>query len=143
MSEIQEPELSELLRWDETCRRYPDQWVALVDGHRPLSTAFDTAASQTHIVPEIIDDLGYSPRQGTAITSVRSAIGKETGYLLNVTKFAALGFAFPDFPVHVHDLLDGIGIDGLLLPRSDGPGRFEAILEVDDRCIGSRERSRP
>src|SRR5207237_10889050 len=32
-------------------------------GHRPLSLAFDTAASETHIVPEIIDDLGYSPRQ--------------------------------------------------------------------------------
>lgn len=83
-------------------------------GHRPLSLAFDTAASQTHVVPEIIDDLGYSPRQGTAITSVRSAIGKEQGYLLHVTKFAALGFAFPDFPVHVHDLPEGIGIDGLL-----------------------------
>ena len=83
-------------------------------GHRPLSLAFDTAASQTHIVPEIIDDLGYSPRQGTSITSVSSAIGKETGYLLHVTKFAALGFAFSDFAVHVHDLPEGIGIDGLL-----------------------------
>jgi hypothetical protein len=32
-------------------------------GHRPLSLAFDT-----HIVPEIIDDLGYSPRQGEQIS---------------------------------------------------------------------------
>jgi hypothetical protein len=46
-------------------------------GDRPLSLAFDTAATETHIVPEIVDDLGYSPRQGEAITSVRSAIGKE------------------------------------------------------------------
>jgi len=30
-------------------------------GYRPLSLAFDTAASETHIAPEIIDDLGYSP----------------------------------------------------------------------------------
>jgi hypothetical protein len=38
-------------------------------GHRPVSLAFDTAASETHIVPEIIDDLGYSPRQGEQIES--------------------------------------------------------------------------
>lgn len=83
-------------------------------GHRPLSLAFDTAASETHIVPEIIDDLGYSPRQGDAITSVSSAIGKEPGYMLRVTRFTSLGFTFPNFTVHVHDLPDGIGIDGLL-----------------------------
>jgi hypothetical protein len=50
-------------------------WLHGPRGQRPLSLAFDTAASETHIVPEIIDDLGYS---------------------------------------HVHDLPDGIGIDGLL-----------------------------
>lgn len=83
-------------------------------GYRPLSLAFDTAASETHIVPEITDDLGYSPRQGGAITSVSSAIGKEPGYMLRVTRFASLGFSFPDFAVHVHDLPEGIGIDGLL-----------------------------
>lgn len=83
-------------------------------GYRPLSLAFDTAASETHIVPEIIDDLGYSPRQGVAITSVRSAIGKEQGYLLRVARFVSLGFSFSDFVIHVHDLPDGIGIDGLL-----------------------------
>ncbi|MEP6859967.1 MAG: retropepsin-like aspartic protease [Deltaproteobacteria bacterium] len=83
-------------------------------GHRPLSLAFDTAASETHIVPEIIDDLGYSPRQGEQITSVTSAIGKERGYMLRVSRFEALGFSFDDFAVHVHDLPEGIGIDGLL-----------------------------
>jgi hypothetical protein len=83
-------------------------------GDRPLSLAFDTAASETHVVPEILDDLGYSPRQGEAITSVRSAIGKEPGYILRVTRFASLGFSFPDFAVHVHDLPEGVGIDGLL-----------------------------
>jgi predicted aspartyl protease len=83
-------------------------------GYRPLSLAFDTAASETHIVPEITDDLGYSPRQGGAITSVSSAIGKEPGYMLRVTRFASLGVSFPELAVHVHDLPEGIGIDGLL-----------------------------
>jgi len=83
-------------------------------GYRPLSLAFDTAASETHIVPEVTDDLGYSPRQGEAITSVSSAIGKEPGYMLRVARFASLGFSFADFAVHVHDLPEGFGIDGLL-----------------------------
>jgi hypothetical protein len=45
---------------------------------------------------------------------VSSAIGKERGYMLRVTRFASLGFSFANFAVHVHDLPDGIGIDGLL-----------------------------
>ncbi len=64
------------------------------------------------IVPEIIDDLGYSARQGEEITSVSSSLGKEAGYM-RVARFDALGFSFPDFRLHVHDLPDGIGIDGL------------------------------
>lgn len=43
-----------------------------------------------------------------------SAIGKEPGYMLRVSRFASLGFSFADFVLHVHDLPDGIGIDGLL-----------------------------
>lgn len=89
-------------------------WLHGPRGNRPLSLAFDTAASETHIVPEIIDDLGYSPRQGDAITSVSSAIGREPGYMLRVTRFTSLGFSFQNFTVHVHDLPEGIGIDGLL-----------------------------
>lgn len=83
-------------------------------GDRLLSLALDTAASHTHITPDIIDELGYSPAQGEAITSVRSAIGKETGYMLRVQRFESLGFGFNDFLIHVHDLPAGIGIDGLL-----------------------------
>jgi predicted aspartyl protease len=81
--------------------------------HR-LSLALDTAASHTHITPDIIDDLGYSPAEGEAITSVRSAIGKELGYTLRVKHFESLGFGVDDFLVHVHDLPPGFGIDGLL-----------------------------
>ena len=78
-------------------------------GTRPLTLAFDTAASHTHIVPEVIDDLGYSPLQGEAITSVRSAIGKESGYMLRVARFTSIAFSFNDFLVHGHDLPEGIG----------------------------------
>ena len=80
-------------------------------GHRRVTLALDTAASHAHVTPDVIDELGYSPAQGQAVTSVRSAIGKETGYTLRVDHFASLGFGFDDFLVHVHDLPAGFGID--------------------------------
>jgi predicted aspartyl protease len=83
-------------------------------GDKPLSLAVDTAATHTHIVPDILDDLGYSPRDGDQVTVVRSAIGSEPGYMMRATRLAALGFTVKDFRVHVHDLPEGIGIDGLL-----------------------------
>ena len=83
-------------------------------GSRRLTLALDTAASHTHVTPDIVDELGYSPAEGEAITAVRSAIGKETGYMLRVQRFESLGFGFDDFLIHVHDLPAGYGIDGLL-----------------------------
>ena len=65
------------------------------------------------LVPEIVDALGYTPRDAEAITDVYSAIGKEQGYTLRVARFAALGFDVADFRVHVFDLPDRYGIDGL------------------------------
>ncbi|MEJ7599680.1 MAG: retropepsin-like aspartic protease [Kofleriaceae bacterium] len=103
-------------------RRFdPDGDLIIVKAHlfgkhggRPLSLALDTAASHTHISSDIVDDLGYSPIDGEAITSVRSAIGNEPGYTLRVKRFQSLGFGFDDFLIHVHDLPGGFGIDGLL-----------------------------
>lgn len=83
-------------------------------GKVKLDLALDTAATLTVIVPEIVDGLGYSLRQGDAITTVSSALGKEPGYLLRVQRFSALGFVETDFRVHVHDLGDNAGIDGLV-----------------------------
>lgn len=73
-----------------------------------------TASSQCVIIPEILDELGYSPRDGEAVTSVRSAVAEEPGYLIRVARFAALGHHRTDFRVHAHDLPDGFGLDGLL-----------------------------
>jgi hypothetical protein len=83
-------------------------------GARVMNLALDTAASHTHILPDIVDELGYSPAEGEAITAVHSAIGKERGYMLRVRRFESLGFGFDNFLIHVHDLPSGIGIDGLL-----------------------------
>jgi hypothetical protein len=64
--------------------------------------------------PEILDHLGYSPRQGDAITTVRSVVAEEPGYLIRVARFRALGHEFRDFRIHAHDLPTGWGIEGLL-----------------------------
>ena len=80
----------------------------------PVFLAIDTGSSETVLAPYVVDDLGYNPRDGEAITRVRSAVGEEQGYTLRVTQFATLGFTLPDFRVHVFDLAAGFGIDGLI-----------------------------
>ena len=80
----------------------------------PASLALDTGSAHTVIAASLIDDLGYSPRHGEAITTVRTAVGKEQGYVLRVSRFRTLRFTVSDFPVHVFDLPDGFGIDGLV-----------------------------
>lgn len=83
-------------------------------GRARLSFAVDTASAATVVAPYVIDDLGYNPRDGIAITTVSSAIGKEQGYSLKVARLAALGFVFQDFEVNVFDLAAGHDIDGLI-----------------------------
>lgn len=80
----------------------------------PLRLVLDTGAAETIIVPEVLDELGYSPRQGEAITTMRSAVGREEGYMIRVARFACLGFHSADFLVHAHDLPESWGIDGLI-----------------------------
>ena len=73
-----------------------------------------SASIHTVIAASIIDDLGYSPRHGEAITTVRTAVGKEQGYVLRISQFRTLRFTVFDVPVHVFDLPDGFGIDDLV-----------------------------
>jgi hypothetical protein len=90
---------------------------ALLDGPRRSSVvrlAVDTGSDQTLIVPEALDDIGYSAREGEAITVIRSALGREPGYLLRVALFSCLGHRARDVRVHAHDLPEDIGIEGLL-----------------------------
>ena len=51
-------------------------------GKLPLTLVLDTGSWQTLIVPDIMDELGFNPRDGQAITAVYSAIGKEQGYMI-------------------------------------------------------------
>lgn len=80
----------------------------------PLRLVLDTGAAETVLSPGLLDDAGYNPRQGEAITTTRSAVGTERGYFIRVPRFRALGFELRDFRVDAHDLPEGFDIDGLL-----------------------------
>ncbi len=73
----------------------------------------DTGAAVTTLLPEIVDEVGYSARDGNKISRVRSAIGEEHGYSLHLAEFSALGVTTPNFMVNVFDL-GHEGFDGLL-----------------------------
>ena len=86
-----------------------------IEGPLGTTTArfvLDTGAAYTTITPEVADDIGYSARDGTRRTRVRTAIGSEQGYVLAVAALSVLGVAMRRFPVHVFDLgyddIDGL-----------------------------------
>lgn len=83
-------------------------------GSFPARLAPDTGSAATVVVPDLIDDLGYSARDGTTRTSVTTAIGQEHGYLLKVARVEALGFTLASFPIHVFELASNLGIEGLI-----------------------------
>jgi predicted aspartyl protease len=74
----------------------------------------DTGAGMTTLKHEVVDALGYSARDGERVASVRSVVGKETGYTLRVSRLRALGHQEADVLVHAMDLPEGWGIGGLL-----------------------------
>jgi predicted aspartyl protease len=88
-------------------------WGPRGEGPR-LNLVLDTGSAETVVIPEVLDELGYSAREGDQITVMRSAVGREQGYLIRVARFACLGFQFSDFQVHAHDLPEGWGIHGLV-----------------------------
>ncbi|MBI5548171.1 MAG: clan AA aspartic protease [Deltaproteobacteria bacterium] len=83
-------------------------------GAQKYRFALDTACAETLVTPESVDRLGYSAREGESMTAVTTALGREPGYRLRVSSLKALGHAFTDFRVNVHDLPDSSGLDGLI-----------------------------
>jgi ribosomal protein S18 acetylase RimI-like enzyme len=106
-------------------------------GHKGLRLALDTAATHTHIVPEFLDEIGYGPQFGDRITSITSAIGDEPGYMMPVTRFSVLGFTLTNFRIHVHDLPETLGIQGLLGLSFLRQFNYE-IRSADGRILASR-----
>src|SRR6185436_8334408 len=102
-------------------------------GSRKVRLALDTGAAMTLVLPEVLDDLGYSARDGDKITSISTAnSAPEQGYRLRVRHFEALGFGFHDFRIHAHELPDH-GIEGLL--GMDFLGQFDFEIRISEQRI--------
>ena len=88
----------------------------MIRGPRGLARpnlVLDTGAAATTILPEVLDEIGYSPTRRQQLSRVHSAVGEEHGYTLCVAEFSALGVTTPNFMVNMFDL-DHEGFDGLL-----------------------------
>jgi predicted aspartyl protease len=81
---------------------------------RLLRLVLDTGAAETIILPGILDELGYNPRQGESITVMRSVVGREHGYMIRVERFECLGHQARNFRVNAQDLPEGWNIEGLV-----------------------------
>lgn len=104
----------------------------------------DTGAAATTLIPEVIEDLGYSARDGTKLSRVHSAIGEEHGYFLNVAEISALGVATPNFTVNVFDL-DHEGLDGVLRAQNEhavASGCSRRMASYRCSAVSSRPRPR-
>lgn len=88
-------------------------WGPRGEGPR-LNLVLDTGSAETVIIPEVLDQLGYSPRSADRITVMRSAVGREDGYLIHIQRFACLGYQLSNYQIHAHDLPEGWGIHGLI-----------------------------
>jgi len=93
---------------------YGTVWGPLNTEGRPVRLVLDTGAGETIIVPHVLDEIGYNPRQAEAICVMRSAVGCEEGYLIRVERFAGLKHQSRDFRVHAQDLPDGWGVEVLI-----------------------------
>jgi clan AA aspartic protease (TIGR02281 family) len=93
---------------------YIEGTIASATKQLEVRLVLDTGASQTLIVPDIIEKLGYSARDAETRTSITSAVGREHGYIVRVARFATLGFAMSNFAVNVFDLAERESIHGLV-----------------------------
>ena len=79
-----------------------------------IRLAIDTAATETLLRPSVLERLGYDVADAEQITVIQSALGRERGYLMRVSRLHALGFTAYDDVVHAHELPGQYDIDGLL-----------------------------
>lgn len=85
-AEPSEPELSEPLNWSEICRRYPDQWVTVVD----IDWIEDEDEFRTARVA------GHGPRRADPLIQVRPlrARYREMGHFFTGRVHAPIGGMF-------------------------------------------------
>lgn len=70
----------------------------------------DTRAAATTLIPQVIQDIGYSQPDGYKKATVQTAVGGETGFWLRIAEFSVFGVTIPNFALAVFPLrYPGIG----------------------------------
>lgn len=82
-------------------------------GPKDVHLVLDTGSAATTLVPDVIEEIGYSARHGHKSALIHTAVGDEKGYWLRVSELTVLGVTTPDFAVTVFPL-GHQGIDGLV-----------------------------
>jgi predicted aspartyl protease len=102
-------------------------------GERDVKLILDTGAAMTLILPEVLDELGYSARDGENISRISTANeAPELGYKIRVHRFQSLGVGFRDFLIHAHEL-PSYGVEGLL--GMDFLGEFDFEVRISEQRI--------
>lgn len=115
---------------------------ATISGPRATAQArmlVDTGALMTTITPEVIELCGYTIRDATRTTWVRSAVAEEQGYELRLEGLAALGATVEAHLVNVFDLGHDDIVDGLLGINFLNHFDFE-VLPADGRILAELRR---
>jgi predicted aspartyl protease len=89
-------------------------WVSGPRETKKLSLVLDTGAAETLIKPDVLEEIGYSARDGERLATLRSPLGREHGYTLCVERLSCLGFFQQRCLLHVFELAVGDDIDGLV-----------------------------
>jgi predicted aspartyl protease len=98
--------------------------------------ALDTGAAVTTMQPQIARLTGYGPRDAFKRTRVRTAIGAESGYVVHVGAFTALGFTQSTVAINVFALGHG-NIDGLVGMNFLSDFNFE-VRPAEQRILAER-----
>lgn len=73
----------------------------------------DTGAAHTIVDHSLATAIGYTARDAVGHSKVRSAVGEEKGYRINLMRIESLDKVLEDFEVACHDLLQQ-DVQGLL-----------------------------
>ena len=100
-------------------------------GFLKVKLVFDTGNGVTSIHTPLIEEIGYSARDGIRELKVRDPVGpSQPGYLVSIDCLSIFGLRFNNFPVGAYDFdnFDHYGIDGLL--------GFDVIKQLSLAMVG-------
>lgn len=104
-------------------------------GRAPCNLIVDTAAVYMTLGFPLADAIGFTRAHGLRETVIRSAVGEERGYLVNLAQVTTLGLVFRNLEANVADL--GYGIDGLIGMNLLGQLNFE-VRPAERRILVER-----